>query len=119
MYMAGSAAAAAAASASIQGPAAFRNQDWLAERSCQACHPHAPSADTAPHAAYLSGESQSLLKALLQREAPKRLGYGEHGSAKVMAHPFFRSINWKHLLQQQVSPLAAPTALHARWDVIM
>ena len=61
-------------------------------------------------AAYLSGEAQSLVKALLQREAPKRLGWGEDGSAKVMAHPFFRPINWKHLLQQQVGPTC--TACH-------
>ena len=41
-------------------------------------------------AAYLSNEAQSLLKGLLQKEAPKRLGYGANGSEDVMQHSFFR-----------------------------
>ena len=41
-------------------------------------------------AAYLSSEAQSLLRGLLQKEAPKRLGYGANGSEDVMQHPFFR-----------------------------
>lgn len=44
-------------------------------------------------AAYLSSEAQSLLRGLLQKEAPKRLGYGANGSADVMQHPFFRCLS--------------------------
>ena len=68
------------------------------------------SADTCACTAYLSADAQSLLRALLQKEAPKRLGYGEQGSAQVQAHPFFRSISWHLLMQQRVRARLA----HAR-----
>ena len=67
----------------------------------------AGTADAVCRAAYLSADAQSLLRALLQKEAPKRLGYGEQGSAQVMAHPFFRHVAWTQLLQQKVGPLAS------------
>jgi len=47
--------------------------------------------------AYLTSEAHSLIKALLQRDPKKRLGYGPSGFEQVKKHPFFRSINWKKL----------------------
>lgn len=64
-------------------------------------HPHPPFPPT-PLAAYLSSEAQSLLKALLQKEAPKRLGFGPNGSKDVMGHAFFKGVNWKQLEARQV-----------------
>lgn len=48
-------------------------------------------------AAYLSNEARNLLKALLQREPAKRLGFGPKGSWEVQRNPFFKGINWSQL----------------------
>ncbi|KAL4424405.1 hypothetical protein ABPG77_005648 [Micractinium sp. CCAP 211/92] len=58
---------------------------------------------------YLSSEAQSLLKALLQKEAPKRLGFGPNGSKDVMGHAFFKGVNWKKLEARQVPSPFKPT----------
>ena len=63
-------------------------------------------------AAYLSSEAQNLVKGLLQKEASKRLGYGPSGSADVMKHPFFKTVDWRKLEQRVVS-----RALHALYAV--
>ena len=62
-------------------------------------------------AAYLSNEVQSLVKGLLHKEASKRLGYGPSGSADVMGHPFFKTIDWKKLGNRQVGLWAAACVL--------
>ena len=62
---------------------------------------HAAAAPS-PAAAYLSSEVQSLVKGLLQKDASKRLGYGPSGSADVMGHPFFKSVDWRKLEGRQV-----------------
>lgn len=59
--------------------------------------------------AYLSSSAQSLLKALLTREASKRLGHGAQGSADIKAHPFFKAINWTALEQRRVPSPFKPT----------
>ena len=46
---------------------------------------------------YLTSEAHSLIKALLQRDPSKRLGYGPSGFDQVKKHPFFKTINWKKL----------------------
>ncbi|CAL5223372.1 g5877 [Coccomyxa viridis] len=61
---------------------------------------------------YLSNEAQSLLRGLLQKEAPKRLGYGTTGSEDVMHHPFFRSLSWAKLLDRDVSSPFRPKVGH-------
>ncbi|KAL4447725.1 hypothetical protein ABPG75_004944 [Micractinium tetrahymenae] len=58
---------------------------------------------------YLSSEAQSLLKGLLQKEAPKRLGFGPNGSKDVMGHAFFKGVNWKLLEARQVPSPFKPT----------
>ena len=42
------------------------------------------------------------MKGLLQKEAPKRLGYGASGSADVRSHPFFKPVNWGKLERREV-----------------
>ncbi|KAK9829756.1 hypothetical protein WJX72_007695 [[Myrmecia] bisecta] len=61
---------------------------------------------------YLSSSAQSLLRALLQREAPKRLGYGPDGSAAVMQHPFFGGIQWQALRERRIPSPFKPTVQH-------
>ena len=60
----------------------------------------------------MSCEAASLLRALLQREAPKRLGYGPQGSDNVKAHPFFRSVSWSRLMARQMPSPFRPSVNH-------
>ncbi|QDZ22986.1 serine/threonine-protein kinase [Chloropicon primus] len=46
---------------------------------------------------YLTSEAHSLIKALLQRDPSKRLGYGPSGFEQIKKHPFFKTIHWKKL----------------------
>ena len=47
-----------------------------------------------PMKPYFSAEATSLLKALLERDTKKRIGYGERDHLEIMEHEFFRSVNW-------------------------
>ena len=51
---------------------------------------------------YLTSEAHSLIKALLQRDPSKRLGYGPSGFEQVKKHPFFKTVNWKKLEKREV-----------------
>lgn len=57
---------------------------------------------SAPAAAYLGTDARNFLKALLQKDATKRLGYGPTGSADVMKHPFFKTIKWDKLMNKEI-----------------
>ena len=48
-----------------------------------------------PMKPYFSEEASSLLKALLDRDPTKRIGYSESDADEIRAHPFFASINWQ------------------------
>ena len=61
---------------------------------------------------YLSREAASLLKGLLQREPPKRLGYGPGGSDAVKAHAFFADVDWAALAAAAVESPFRPTLRH-------
>ena len=63
--------------------------------------------------AYMSSEAASLLRGLLQREPPKRLGYGPKGSEDIMAHAFFRPLNWGRLLRREMASPFRPSVNHA------
>jgi len=58
---------------------------------------------------YLSSEAASLLKGLLQKEPPKRLGFGPKGSQDVTTHAFFRQVDWKSLKERTVPSPFRPT----------
>jgi ribosomal protein S6 kinase beta len=58
---------------------------------------------------YLSREAQALLRALLVREPPKRLGYGPSGSADVMGHAFFARVDWTALAEGRVASPFRPS----------
>lgn len=57
---------------------------------------------------YFSPESKQILMQLLERSPSKRLGSGERGADDIMAHPFFRNINWNDLKQKKVKPPYRP-----------
>ncbi|XP_065871409.1 serine/threonine-protein kinase AtPK2/AtPK19-like [Euphorbia lathyris] len=58
--------------------------------------------------AFLTSEAHSLLKALLQKEASKRLGSGPGGSEEIKSHKWFKSINWKKLEAREITPSFLP-----------
>lgn len=53
------------------------------------------------------------MKALLQREPSKRLGFGADGSRNVQSHAFFRGINWKKLMDCELASPFKPTIREA------
>ncbi|KAL2549945.1 Serine/threonine-protein kinase AtPK2/AtPK19 [Forsythia ovata] len=58
--------------------------------------------------AFLTSDAHSLLKALLQKEAIKRLGTGPRGSDEIKGHRWFKSINWKKLDAREIQPSFLP-----------
>lgn len=58
--------------------------------------------------AYLSSEAHSLLKGLLQKEAPKRLGSGPKGIQEIKGHKWFKPIHWKKLDAREIKPSFRP-----------
>ncbi|KAM3140367.1 hypothetical protein pb186bvf_007527 [Paramecium bursaria] len=51
---------------------------------------------------YISVEGVNLLKALLQRNPAKRLGSGKGDSEEIKAHPYFKDIDWKNILDKKL-----------------
>ncbi|XP_014498057.1 serine/threonine-protein kinase AtPK2/AtPK19 [Vigna radiata var. radiata] len=58
--------------------------------------------------AFLSSEAHSLLKALLQKEATKRLGCGVRGVEEIKGHKWFKQINWRKLEEREIQPSFIP-----------
>ena len=63
--------------------------------------------------AYLTNDAKDLLKKLLKRHSPSRLGAGPDDDAPVRRHPFFKQINWDDLLQRRVEPPFKPPLKNA------
>lgn len=57
---------------------------------------------------YLSPESRDLIKKLLRRQAPQRLGSGAEDGLLIRRHQFFRSCNWADLIAKRVKPPFKP-----------
>jgi serine/threonine protein kinase len=66
---------------------------------------------------YLSAEASSIIRQLLNRDAKKRLGSGKNGIRDIKAHPFFKSVPWKKLLNKEVDPPFRPTIVKGMLDV--
>jgi len=56
----------------------------------------------------LSPEAISLLKGLLQMDWRRRLGCGQGGWEEVKRHPFFKTVDWKKMLEREVPPPIKP-----------
>ena len=57
---------------------------------------------------FLSGEAQSLLRALFKRNPANRLGAGPTGSQEIKNHEFFAAIDWNMLYRREISPPYKP-----------
>ncbi|KAM8844296.1 serine/threonine-protein kinase N2-like isoform 4-T4 [Spinachia spinachia] len=58
---------------------------------------------------FLSTEAIGIMRRLLRRNPERRLGSGEKDAEDVKKQPFFRGVDWEHLLQRKVSPPFVPT----------
>ncbi|XP_026806333.1 putative protein kinase C delta type homolog isoform X3 [Rhopalosiphum maidis] len=63
---------------------------------------------------YLSVDSKSVLVALLDKDASKRLGSLEanHSAEDVIRHPFFSSMDWCKLERRELEPPYMPRVYH-------
>eukprot|EP00102_Acyrthosiphon_pisum_P019348 XP_016656558.1 PREDICTED: protein kinase 3-like isoform X2 [Acyrthosiphon pisum] len=63
---------------------------------------------------YLSVDSKSILVALLDKDAAKRLGSLEanHSAEDVIRHPFFSSMDWCKLERRELEPPYMPRVYH-------
>uniref|UniRef100_A0A2I2ZFS8 Ribosomal protein S6 kinase n=1 Tax=Gorilla gorilla gorilla TaxID=9595 RepID=A0A2I2ZFS8_GORGO len=57
---------------------------------------------------FLSGEAQSLLRALFKRNPCNRLGAGIDGVEEIKRHPFFVTIDWNALYRKEIKPPFKP-----------
>uniref|UniRef100_A0A2K5RJL5 Ribosomal protein S6 kinase n=1 Tax=Cebus imitator TaxID=2715852 RepID=A0A2K5RJL5_CEBIM len=57
---------------------------------------------------FLSGEAQSLLRALFKRNPCNRLGAGIDGVEEIKRHPFFVTIDWNKLYRKEIKPPFKP-----------
>eukprot|EP00055_Hartaetosiga_balthica_P004806 m.13159 g.13159 ORF g.13159 m.13159 type:complete len:678 (-) comp4115_c0_seq1:177-2210(-) len=57
---------------------------------------------------WVTANAQNLLDSLMTRPIQKRLGCGEEGVKEVMAHKFFKTIDWEKLEKRQVEPPFKP-----------
>ncbi|KTW30847.1 protein kinase C-like protein [Pneumocystis carinii B80] len=53
---------------------------------------------------HMPRDSVSILQRLLIKEPEQRLGSGPSDALEVMAHPFFRNINWDDIYHKRVHP---------------
>ena len=53
---------------------------------------------------FLSSEIKDLLIALLERNPQKRLGSSKEDANEIKAHPWFRGIDWKEVMERKLSP---------------
>ncbi|KAK7603515.1 hypothetical protein V9T40_003514 [Parthenolecanium corni] len=62
---------------------------------------------------YLSANAKAILVALLEKEATKRLGsLGCNSGDDVMAHDFFRGLDWPRLEKKEIEPPYKPRVFH-------
>lgn len=58
--------------------------------------------------AYLTPEARDLIRRLMKRQVPQRLGAGPEDSDGVRAHPFFKHVNWDDVLARRLDPPIKP-----------
>lgn len=60
---------------------------------------------------HMPQDSVSILQRLLIKEPERRLGSGPSDALEVMAHPFFRNINWDDIYHKRVHPPYFPKVI--------
>ncbi|KAH8351262.1 hypothetical protein KR067_007977, partial [Drosophila pandora] len=58
--------------------------------------------------AYLTPEARDLVRRLMKRQEPQRLGSGPEDAAAVQIHPFFKHVNWDDVLARRLEPPIKP-----------
>ncbi|EDW18535.1 ribosomal protein S6 kinase beta-2 [Drosophila mojavensis] len=58
--------------------------------------------------AYLTPEARDLVRRLMKRQEPQRLGSGPEDAAAVQSHPFFKHVNWNDVLARRLEPPIKP-----------
>lgn len=58
---------------------------------------------------YMTTSSKSIIKGLLSKHIPKRLGCGPKGVTQIKNHKFFANINWEKLLHKSSPAPFVPT----------
>ena len=53
---------------------------------------------------YITVDARDLIKRLLERHPPNRLGSGTEDAAPIKNHPFFRNMDWEALRTQRIEP---------------
>lgn len=59
-------------------------------------------------AAYLTADAKDILKKLLRRHSPSRLGAGVDDYKEVQRHSFFRGVDWNDLIERKIEPPYRP-----------
>ncbi|KAJ3122208.1 Serine/threonine kinase [Nowakowskiella sp. JEL0407] len=57
----------------------------------------------------MSKTTLSLIQALLNKSASRRLGGGRQDAEEIKKHPYFANVNWDLFMQKKVTPPWAPT----------
>lgn len=57
---------------------------------------------------YLSNEARDLIRKLLKRHVPHRLGAGTDDAFSIKSHPFFRNLNWNDVVNRRMEPPFKP-----------
>lgn len=57
---------------------------------------------------YLTAEARDLVRRLMKRQEPQRLGSGPEDAAAVQAHPFFKHVDWDDVLARRLEPPIKP-----------
>lgn len=57
---------------------------------------------------YLTSEARDLIKRLMKRAVPQRLGAGPLDGAEVRAHPFFKNVIWEDVFARRLDPPIKP-----------
>jgi len=62
---------------------------------------------------FKDNEAKRLMAVLLQKDPLKRLGGGVRGMEEIMAHSWFRQVNWEQLEARRIMPPWVPPIKHA------
>ncbi|XP_055704102.1 ribosomal protein S6 kinase beta-1 isoform X1 [Phlebotomus papatasi] len=57
---------------------------------------------------YLTAEARDLIRRLMKRQVPQRLGAGISDGAAVRAHPFFKHVQWADVIHRRLEPPIKP-----------
>jgi len=67
--------------------------------------------------AYLTPEARDLVRRLMKRQEPLRLGSGPEDAAAVQIHPFFKHVNWEDVVARRLEPPIKPLLVSQHHDI--